>query len=97
MAGYLATNGRALEAGDGHTVLAGWDPDETWWLNDVLHQDGEPRLWSRDARDRFLWAPQTGQDGAEARSRAAPEKPADVRRKRCPWSWRWGRSGGISC
>lgn len=34
--------------------VAGWDPDETWWLNDVLHQDGEPRLWSRDARDSPL-------------------------------------------
>jgi hypothetical protein len=27
--GYLTTAGRALDVGDGHTVLAGWNPDES--------------------------------------------------------------------
>lgn len=36
--GYLTTAGRAidLEIEGGATVLAGWDPDDTWWFNDVL-------------------------------------------------------------
>ncbi|MGQ1837356.1 hypothetical protein ACT4S2_02745 [Kocuria turfanensis] len=55
VAGYLATNGRALPVAGGHTVLAGWDPDATWWLTDVLHYHGEPRLWVPDAEDVLAW------------------------------------------
>lgn len=40
--GYLTTAGRALPAGHGQTVLAGWSPDETYWLADVLTADGPP-------------------------------------------------------
>ena len=29
------------------TVLAGWDPDATWWLADVLPEPGEPTDWRR--------------------------------------------------
>jgi hypothetical protein len=38
VAGYLTTATRALLLGDGDsaTVLAGWNPDQTWWLTDVL-------------------------------------------------------------
>lgn len=60
VAGYLATNGRALEVPGGHTMLAGWDPDATWWLNDVLRPAGEPRVWFQDDDDPFLWLPHTG-------------------------------------
>jgi hypothetical protein len=36
--GYLTTATRALPLGDGDsaTVLAGWNPDQTWWLTDTL-------------------------------------------------------------
>ncbi len=43
--GYLSTAGRALPAGDARTVLAGWDPDKTYWLNDVLRFCGPAANW----------------------------------------------------
>ncbi|MFH5211398.1 hypothetical protein ACHIPZ_24810 [Antrihabitans sp. NCIMB 15449] len=49
--GYLTTPGLAipLSHNSGATVLAGWDPDATWWLNnDVITVEDEPTLWSRD-------------------------------------------------
>ncbi len=48
--GYLTTATRALPLADGEaaTVLAGWDPDQTWWLNDVLVATSvEPQWWHR--------------------------------------------------
>lgn len=38
VAGYLTTATRALPLGNGDsaTVLAGWNPDRTWWLTDIL-------------------------------------------------------------
>jgi hypothetical protein len=58
VAGYLSTAGRALPVGEASTVLAGWDPDETWWLTDpprrvdpvarwVTTGDSEPFAWTR--------------------------------------------------
>lgn len=45
-AGYLSTVLRALPAGDGYaTVLAGWDPDQTWWLADLLQIVGPAEHW----------------------------------------------------
>jgi hypothetical protein len=50
--GYLMTAGRALEVDDGRaTVLAGWDPDATFWLNDVLRLAGPPTYWQCDDGD----------------------------------------------
>lgn len=47
--GYLTTAGRALDVDDEQaTVLAGWDPDSTFWLNDVLRLAGRARHWWRD-------------------------------------------------
>jgi hypothetical protein len=47
--GYLTTAGRALDVVDGRaTVLAGWDPDATFWLNDVLRFGEPPTQWRRD-------------------------------------------------
>ncbi|MDA8062495.1 MAG: hypothetical protein M0T80_08735 [Actinomycetota bacterium] len=40
VAGYLTTSGRALGTGESSTVLAGWDPDQTWWLTDNLQPPG---------------------------------------------------------
>lgn len=54
--GYLATAGRALPMRGSHTVLAGWNPDETYWLTDVLTQDGVPEDWCRDRRTSRSWA-----------------------------------------
>lgn len=50
VAGYLAAAGRALERADGSaTVLAGWNPDETYWLADVLVPAGSPSEWEAPA------------------------------------------------
>ncbi|WP_157683479.1 hypothetical protein [Microlunatus soli] len=46
VAGYLSTALRALPVVDGHaTVLAGWDPDQTWWLADLLQLAGPAEHW----------------------------------------------------
>jgi hypothetical protein len=34
--GYLTATGLAIPAGDGTTLLAGWEADRTLWLNDVF-------------------------------------------------------------
>ena len=45
---YLEAAGVALPVGDGtHTVVAGWDPDRTWWLAGRLRPTGEPQRWVR--------------------------------------------------
>jgi hypothetical protein len=41
VAGYLATAGRALPVGTARTLLGGWNPDETYWLTDVLRPGGD--------------------------------------------------------
>jgi hypothetical protein len=48
--GYLATAGRALPAGEFSTVLAGWNPDETWWLTPAAAREGDPEHWRLDAK-----------------------------------------------
>lgn len=45
IAGYLTTAGRALSVNDGRTVLAGWDPDQTFWLTEVLAVSGPASSW----------------------------------------------------
>jgi hypothetical protein len=42
---YLTTAGRAISGGEFRTVLAGWDPDETYWLTDVLRDDRYSTDW----------------------------------------------------
>jgi hypothetical protein len=57
--GYLSTAGRALPvehpSGPAATVLAGWDPDATWWLTDVRPGLGRPVDWRCD--DDRQWEP----------------------------------------
>ena len=56
--GYLTTPGLAIPLADnqGATVLAGWNPDATWWLNNgVAHVEDEPALW-RWCDDRWVRA-----------------------------------------
>lgn len=47
VAGYLTAATRSLRvAEDAATVLAGWSPDETWWLTDVLATSSTaPETW----------------------------------------------------
>lgn len=63
--GYLSTAGRALPvedpSGPAATLLAGFDPDATWWLTDVRTGLGEPTDWRGDhdrqwGDDRY-WEP----------------------------------------
>ena len=57
--GYLSVAGRALDVDEGATVLAGWDPDATFWLRDVLRAEPGPSIWLRDANDPDArWLPE---------------------------------------
>jgi len=49
--GYLTTAGLAVPVGDAATVLAGWSPDETYWLTDLLRPSGAPESWARGTSD----------------------------------------------
>jgi hypothetical protein len=56
VAGYLTTAGIAIAVGDNtYTMLAGWDPDATWWLTDVLSLTGQPQEWRADDQAPFGW------------------------------------------
>lgn len=56
VAGYLTTAGIAVPIGAGaRTMLAGWDPDATWWLNDVLSFTSPPEDWRADDHAPFGW------------------------------------------
>ncbi|RAM37790.1 hypothetical protein DBZ45_08055 [Arthrobacter globiformis] len=60
--GYLTTAGRGVAARPSagssvavleRTVLAGWNPDETYWLNDVLTPGAAPSDWRTDGSGRW--------------------------------------------
>ncbi len=52
VAGYLAAAGTAIDVdGDAASVIAGWAPDETFWLTDDVHSDGDVVVWVRDDVD----------------------------------------------
>lgn len=56
--GYLRSATRLIELGDGRaSVLAGWDPDATYWLRDGARETGDPVAWQRDERSEE-WAPE---------------------------------------
>jgi hypothetical protein len=55
VAGYLTTAGLPVPAGGAHTMLAGWDPDATWWLTDVLTRTSPPEEWRQDNHAPFRW------------------------------------------
>ena len=56
VAGYLTTAGIPLPAGAGaRTMLAGWDPDATLWLNDVLSFAEPAELWRAARHAPFGW------------------------------------------
>jgi hypothetical protein len=60
-AAYLSVAGRPVAVGDGRTMLAGWDPDETFWLADVLEITGSPQVWEGDGQDAGAWHPSARQ------------------------------------
>jgi len=50
--GYLGNATRALQVDDGTaSVIAGWDPDSTFWLTDVAREDGPRQAWNRGPND----------------------------------------------
>jgi hypothetical protein len=55
--GYLTAVGRALPVGDARTMLAGWDPDETWWLADVLSGNDSAERWVTRPDEPSGWNP----------------------------------------
>ena len=57
--GYLTTAGRYLAVGQSGTVLAGWNPDETYWLNDVLRPGTAPSEWHSNESRPPTWADAT--------------------------------------
>lgn len=53
--GYLTGAGRALDVGHAHTMIAGWDPDQTYWLTNSLRPSGPAVVWTRDTSTSTEW------------------------------------------
>ena len=52
VAGYLSTAGLAVPVeNDQMTVLAGWDPDQTFWLTDVEQAESAVQAWGYDQNE----------------------------------------------
>lgn len=47
VAAYLTAAGVALPVGSSFTLIAGWNPDETYWLTDCLAPVGPSERWVR--------------------------------------------------
>lgn len=45
VAAYIAGAGRALPVGSAATVIAGWDPDQTYWLTDGVRAVDDGAVW----------------------------------------------------
>lgn len=58
VAGYLAAAGTAIDVdADTASVIAGWGPDETYWLTDAALVNGDFQTWVCDTNGRYpLWA-----------------------------------------
>ncbi len=55
VSGYLMTAGRAIPVGnDQATVLAGWAPDQTYWLSPVEKRDSSDQSWTRDETENWM-------------------------------------------
>ena len=52
--GYLTTAGHALPVKDARTLLAGCNPDETYWLADILAAT-PPTRWVHDGWTQTDW------------------------------------------
>lgn len=67
---YLACAGRAIrldESSESSSVIAGWNPDETYWLSPVLASDDQSRQWTlEDDGAEMVWKltpPSSAQQG----------------------------------
>ncbi|AIY00161.1 hypothetical protein ART_0562 [Arthrobacter sp. PAMC 25486] len=70
MGGYLTTAGVVIPVDDGRaSVLAGWDPDATYWLRDVSGDPTSRQTWLQD-QDGPGWAAQ----GERRRSLTMPAR-----------------------
>jgi hypothetical protein len=45
-----------MAVGEAHTVLAGWGPDETYWLTDALDPAGPFTEWTQQDEEPLRWA-----------------------------------------
>jgi hypothetical protein len=55
-AGYLRAQEQLIRVGGGATVLAGWNPDATYWLRDVISRtEDAPEVWTDDREGRTGW------------------------------------------
>jgi len=61
--GYLTTAGCAVPVGDCQTMLAGWNPDTTWWLSDVLSGSGPAERWVTQNESPCGWNLAPGYEG----------------------------------
>ena len=54
---YLSAAGTSIEVDhDSASVIAGWAPDETFWLSDAVHSAGASREWAGEDRGaEFRW------------------------------------------
>jgi hypothetical protein len=78
VAGYLTTAGIAILADDGAcTMLAGWDPDATWWLTGVLSSTSQPEDWRTDDQAPSAGPRLINSQGTSLTTRRA--QPGDVR------------------
>lgn len=79
MGGYLTTAGTLIPV-DEHraSVLAGWDPDKTFWFRDMDREMNQRQVWAR-IHDYPAWSLQETTPEGEARSLTAPS--------RSNWSW----------
>jgi hypothetical protein len=65
--GYLTTAGLPLRVGESWTLLAGWEPDATWWLTDCLRAVGDAQRWVLDERGEPLgWRREFPSQGRKA-------------------------------
>jgi len=53
---YLSAAGARLEVGAALTTVAGWNPDQTYWLTDCLTQSAPAERWTRD-EGSDTWSP----------------------------------------
>lgn len=69
VAGYLAAAGIAIDVdGDAASVIAGWAPDEAFWLTGDVRADGDIVEWARDDINETWSGIRSGAGGRSANS-----------------------------
>lgn len=88
MGGYLTTAGILIPV-DEHraSVLAGWDPDKTFWFRDMNTEVNQRQAWAR-IHDYPVWSLQEPTPDGAPRSLTAPA--------RSNWAWSHGDYQGWS-